>query len=111
MESYKQWIGISLICDYVQRKTILEVTDGLPDVGVALTCWPHSPLLLLMEYARYLDLLTQRCYSCPWGRVCVCEKERLYLLCGAIKKVSVSGQALTIFIQFTFSFKKVQGKL
>lgn len=28
---------------------ILEVTDGLPDVGAALTCRPHSSLLLVME--------------------------------------------------------------
>lgn len=28
---------------------IQEVTDGLPDVGAALTCRPHSSLLLVME--------------------------------------------------------------
>lgn len=60
-----QQIKMSLICNYVHRKPVLEVTDGLPDVGAALTCRPCSSLLLLTEDVRDLGLPAHRCYSCP----------------------------------------------
>lgn len=44
------------MCNYVQRKPILEVTDGLPDVGAAVTCRPRLSLLLETEDAGDLDL-------------------------------------------------------
>lgn len=50
---------MSLMCNYVHSKPILEVTDGLPGVGDALTCRPCSSLLLIMEDARKMDLPAQ----------------------------------------------------
>lgn len=44
------------MCNYVQRKPILEATDGLPDVGAAVTCRPRLSLLLETEDAGDLDL-------------------------------------------------------
>lgn len=70
MEPSKQQIGMRIMCNYVQRKPDLGITDGLPDVGAGLTCRPHSSLLLRMEDARDLDLPAQRCCSCPHGLGC-----------------------------------------
>lgn len=74
---------MSLICNYVHRKPLLEVTDELPDVGAALTCRPCSSLLLLTEDARDLGLPAHRCYSCPcwWVKKKKKKKKALSSLC------------------------------